>query len=57
MADNGSSNVASVAIVIIVLAALAVAYYVFQRNGGLKADTSEPTKVEVSLPSVEVKKE
>ena len=56
MADNGSNNVASVAIVIIVLAALAVAYFIIQKNGGMKEKTSGPTKIEVTLPSEDTAK-
>lgn len=52
MADNNSSSsVASVAIVILVIL-VGVGIWYFVKNGGVK-ETTETTKVEVSLPSTD----
>jgi hypothetical protein len=49
MADNGSNAVASVAIIILVIAALFAGYYYMQHN---KTESPvAPTKVEVNVPS------
>lgn len=53
MADNSSNSVAIVAIIILVIAALGIAYYFMQQNH--MGTSSAPSKVEVNLPAGENK--
>lgn len=49
MADNNSSNVATVAIVILVLVALVGGYY-FMKDRKMDAPNESTTKVELNVP-------